>query len=110
MCEQVLPAGFAFSALTLLVGRQAGHPACKKWGDGGGGHWLVRIEWRAAGWSVRLPLLIFPCTIKSRNSLLAVARPNSNFSLFSTALVFNKVIYTMSVAEKIAVGDADEQY
>jgi len=26
----------AFSALTLLVGRQEGHPACKKW-DGGGG-------------------------------------------------------------------------
>jgi len=23
-------------ALTLLVGRQEGHPACKKWGDGGG--------------------------------------------------------------------------
>jgi len=23
---------FAFSALTLLVGRQQGHPACKKWG------------------------------------------------------------------------------
>jgi len=22
---------FAFSALTLLVGRQQGHPACKKW-------------------------------------------------------------------------------
>jgi len=22
----------AFSALTLLVGRQKGHPACKKWG------------------------------------------------------------------------------
>ena len=31
----------AFSALTLLVGRQEGHLACKKW-DGGGGHWLVR--------------------------------------------------------------------
>jgi len=31
----------AFSALTLLVGRQEGHPARKKWGDGGGGHWLV---------------------------------------------------------------------
>jgi len=32
----------AFSALTLLVGwQEAGHPACKKWGDGGGGHWLV---------------------------------------------------------------------
>ena len=29
--------GAAFSALTLLVGRQEGHPACKKtewWGDG----------------------------------------------------------------------------
>jgi len=29
----------AFSALTLLVGRQEGHPACKKYGHGGGGHW-----------------------------------------------------------------------
>jgi len=26
------------SALTLLVGWQEGHLACKKWGDGGGGH------------------------------------------------------------------------
>ena len=42
-------------------------------GDGGGGHWLVRMEWRPAGWSVCLPLLIFPCTIKSRSSLLASA-------------------------------------
>jgi len=24
--------GIAFSALTLLVGRQEGHPACKKYG------------------------------------------------------------------------------
>jgi len=43
-----------------LVGRQEGHPACKKWGDGGGEHWLVRMEWRPAGWlvsaSVNLPL------------------------------------------------------
>jgi len=31
-------------------------------GDGGGGHWLVQMEWRPAGWSVCLPLLIFPCT------------------------------------------------
>jgi len=29
-----------------LVGWQEGHLACKKWGDGGGGHWLVRMEWR----------------------------------------------------------------
>jgi len=36
----------AFSALTLLVGWQEGHQACKKWGDGGGGHWLVWMQWR----------------------------------------------------------------
>jgi len=44
-------------------------------GDGGGGHWLVRMEWRPAKWSVCLPLLIFPYTIKSRSSLLAPAHP-----------------------------------
>ena len=59
----------------LLVGRQKGHAACKKYGGVGGGHWLVRMEWRPAGWSVCLPLLIFPCTIKSRSSLLAPAHP-----------------------------------
>jgi len=44
-------------------------------GNGGGGHWLVRMEWRPSGWSVCLPLLIFPCTIKSRSSLLAPSHP-----------------------------------
>jgi len=44
-------------------------------GDGGGGHWLVRMEWCLARWSVCLPLLIFPCTIKSRSSFLAPAHP-----------------------------------
>jgi len=44
----------AFSALTLLVGRQEGHPVCKKMGDGGGGHWLVLMEWHPARWSVCL--------------------------------------------------------
>ena len=29
----------------------------------GGGHWLVRMEWCPARWSVWLPLLIFPCKI-----------------------------------------------
>ena len=29
-----IAAGFAFSALTLLVGRQEGHPACKKLSGG----------------------------------------------------------------------------
>ena len=45
---------FAFNALRLLVGLQEGHPACKKWGDGGSRHSLVRMEWRLAGWSVCL--------------------------------------------------------
>jgi len=61
--------------LTLLVGRQEGHPACKKYGKDGGGHWLVWMEWRPAGWSVCLPLFIFPCTIKSRSSILVPAYP-----------------------------------
>jgi len=67
---------FAFSALTLLVGRQEGHPASKKMGDAGGGHCLVRMEWRPVGWLVCLPLLVFPYTIKSRSSLLAPAHPD----------------------------------
>jgi len=67
----------AFSALTLLVGWQEGHAACKKYGeDGGGRHWLVRMEWHPAGWLVCLPLLISPCTIKSRSSLLTPAHPD----------------------------------
>jgi len=44
-------------------------------GDGGGRHWLVRMEWRPARWSMCLPLLISPCTIKSRSCLLALANP-----------------------------------
>jgi len=39
--------------------------------DGEDGHWLVRMEWRPAGWSMYLPLLISPCTVKFRSSLLA---------------------------------------
>jgi len=40
----------------------------------GGGHWLlVSMEWHPSRWSMCLPLLIFPCTIKSRSSLLAPA-------------------------------------
>ena len=45
------------------------------WGDGEGRHWLVWMEWHPAGRSVCLPLLIFPCTIKSRSSLLAPGHP-----------------------------------
>ena len=69
--------GRSFSALMLLIGWQEGQPACKKYGeDGGGRHWLVRMERRPAGWSVCLPLVIFPCTIKSRSSLLAPTHPS----------------------------------
>jgi len=31
-CTVVFVVVLAFSALTLLVGQQEGHPACKKWG------------------------------------------------------------------------------
>ena len=67
---------FSASALTLLVGQQEGHLARKTiCGDGGGGHWLVRMEWCPVGWSVSLPLLISPCTIVFRSSFLALAHP-----------------------------------
>jgi len=44
----------------------------KRWGDGGGGHWLVWMEWRMVGVlaSVNLPL-----HHKPRSSLLALAHP-----------------------------------
>ena len=57
-----------------LGGRKGIRPV-KNGGDDGGGHWLVRMEWRPPGLSVCLPLLIFPCTIKSRSFLLAPAHP-----------------------------------
>ena len=59
-----------------LGGRKGIRPV-KNMGDGGGRHWLVQMEWRPVGWSVYLPLLIFPCTIKCRSSLLAPAHPCS---------------------------------
>jgi len=45
----IISSGFLFLFLVLA----------KKWGDGGGGHCLVRMEWCPAGWLVCLPLLIF---------------------------------------------------
>jgi len=46
------------------LGSRKGIRPVKNMGDGRGGHWLVWMEWRPAGWSVCLPLLIFLCTIK----------------------------------------------
>ena len=60
------------------LGSRKGIWPVKKMGDGGCGHWLVRMEWRPAGWSLCLPPLIFPCTIKSRSSLLAPAHPGGS--------------------------------
>ena len=57
------------------LGSRKGIRPVKNMGYGGGEHWLVRMEWCPAGWSVCLPLLISPCTIKSRSSLLAPAHP-----------------------------------
>jgi len=57
------------------LGGRKGIQPIKKLGDGGGGQWLVRMEWRPSAWSVCLPLLISPCTIKSRSFLLALANP-----------------------------------
>jgi len=63
---------YAYSALTLLVGRQEGHPACKKMGWW---RWaLVSPDGVVPSRMVfGLPLLIFPCTVKSRSSPLAPA-------------------------------------
>jgi len=58
-CHQNWPSR-AFSALILLLGRQEGHPARKKYeGDGGGGLCLVQMEWRPAGWSLVVHYLTF---------------------------------------------------
>jgi len=58
------------------VGWAAGRASSlqKNESDGGGGHWLVRMERHPAGWSVCLPLQNFPCVITSRSSLLATDR------------------------------------
>jgi len=54
---QVTYAEYAFSALTLLVGRQEGHPACKKL-SGGVLAWLsVWSEVHMAQW-IPLPLTV----------------------------------------------------
>jgi len=42
---------------------------------GGWWRWALVSEWRPAGLSVCLYLLIFLCTIKSRSSLLAPVHP-----------------------------------
>jgi len=40
------------------LGGRKGIGPLKKWGDGGGEHCLVQMEWRPTGWLMCLPLLI----------------------------------------------------
>jgi len=57
------PVHCAFSALTLLVGRQEGHPACKKterWGAG----MVVCLEWGADLHTAQLTPLTVSCFSK----------------------------------------------
>jgi len=58
------------------VGQHVGHLACKKWGmGGGGGHWLVRMEWRPSGWSVCLPLVNLPLHHKVQKFSSGISSP-----------------------------------
>ena len=61
-CLQGMEGGGAFSALTLLVGRQEGHPACKKL-SGGVLAWL-------SDWS-EMQTCIWPCWCHCRSLSLA---------------------------------------
>ena len=68
--------GNTFSALTLLVGRQERHPACKKMG-----RWwrwaLVSPDGVAPSQMVSVSASVnLPCSIQSRSSLLAPAHPS----------------------------------
>jgi len=65
----------ALGALTLLVGRQEGHLACKKpWGVVGGAVSPVGVApTRSVGASA---FVIFPCSIKSRRQ--EVGKPSLN--------------------------------
>jgi len=57
---------FAFSALTLLVGRQEGHPACKKL-TGGMQAWLCLSQGADLHMAQLVPLpLTISCSSKSR--------------------------------------------
>jgi len=52
---------FAFSALTLLVGRQEGHPACKKHKSGGVLPWLS--VWSEVQTCIMAQLMPLPPTV-----------------------------------------------
>jgi len=68
----------AFSALTLLVGRQEGHPACKKlWGVVGVSPVGV-VPTRTVGTSASI---IFPCSIKIQKTGGGDTQPDRSTAL-----------------------------
>jgi len=74
-----LKTSLAFSAFTLLVGRQEGHPACKKtewWGDGYLSGARCRLAYCPA--DVPLPLTVSCfCKIRIGFTFLVPAHPGS---------------------------------
>jgi len=74
-CAVICSLNYASLLWYCWLGGRKGIRPVKIWGDGGGRHCLVLMGWRPDGWSVCLPLLIFPCIMKSRSSLLAPAHP-----------------------------------
>jgi len=84
-----------------LGGRKGIRPV-KNMDDGGGGHWLVRMEWRPAGWSVCLSLLTFPCTTKSRLQKLSSGTGSPGWSWkkgHKTVVVVVVYIFRMGKAQ-----------
>jgi len=59
-CGHVMYTVWSSSVMNSIIEIYLYFVTCKKWG--GWWRWatLVRMEWRPAGWSVCLPLLIFP--------------------------------------------------
>jgi len=63
-----------YSALTLLVGQQEGHQACKKpWGNGCAISLVGVAPTRTVGTSTSI---IFPCSIRSRRQVVGKPSPN----------------------------------
>jgi len=63
----------------------------------GTGHWLVWMEWHPAGWSVCLPLLIFPCTIKSRSFSSGTSSPGWSRKKGRKTVLVERLWYLLSI-------------
>ena len=77
-----------------LDGRKGIRPVKTYGEDDGGGHWLVRMEWRPVRWSVCVPLLIFPCTIKSQKFSSGTGSPGWSWKKGRKTVVVWCVVYS----------------